>query len=161
MSGKPNLQADFVEHGKDRYRSRYQDASGNRWRVDVTGDSDVVKWFIEHRPCYCHATPTKLEVVTQQIAQVTEAFAETIDKLGDARAVASPSLDLTIALEELADQTSPYVVKIEIDPPLSQQQGSQKHQLQLKGKDAEVNMHYACTFGTVRVEIAGNGMSHT
>jgi hypothetical protein len=158
MSGKPNLETNFVEHGKDRYRSSYQDVSGNRWRVDVTGDSDIVKWFVERRPCYIQATPTKLEVLTQQIAQVAEEIAGTVDKAGDTQAIGSPSLDLTFALESLANESSPYVVNFEIDPPIDQQQGSQKHTFKLKGQDVQVNLHYACTFGTVSVEVAGNGM---
>src|SRR5262245_42091978 len=121
MAGQSNDLLAFAAVSRfDMYRSQYRDTYGNQWRIDAIGVPDVVAQFVERPALFIEARPLSEEEAKQLQAQL-EARAKSYEP-GPAieqewREV--PMLDVSVTLEFLTDEKSPYAVSFLIDPRMN------------------------------------------
>jgi hypothetical protein len=157
MTGNPNLSANFVATSENMYSSEYLDYKHNRWQVDVAGSREQVRWFVDNRPCHCHADSASADnrvFLPDQHTQPEPQPAMPVDK--DAAA-----LNVTITLKELALGDQPFVVTFEIDPEVNIGAPVHHHTFNLQGSDITARVNYSCNNGTVKVSLSGDDKTIT
>jgi len=125
----------------------FVDVSNNRWRIDVSGNEEAVSAFVENKPYSLVVRPLTKEEVTPPRPPTKKVRPEMGQKVPG-----MPALDVTFALEDLAENLKPpYQVIFEVDPCMKDKYDS--YTFYLKGNDTTPNVSYTADGGTICVQL--------
>jgi hypothetical protein len=142
------------------YGAEFNDALGNRWRIEMVGERGLVEALREQRPFFFEARSLEAEALEQFRGQA-RATEISIDRESAAQAIRSdggalPSLQLGVALVEQA-AAPPFAVDFLIDPPISATNPVHYYWFMLNGSESVALVDHQAGGGTVNVELYGNG----
>jgi hypothetical protein len=141
------------------YGAEFNDALGNRWRVEMVGERGLVEALREQRPFFFEARPLEAAALEQFRSQA-RATEISIDRGGPEQTPrvggALPSLQMGIALVEQA-AAPPYAVDFLIDPAISATNPVHYYWFMLNGSESVALVDHQAGGGTVNVELYGNG----
>ena len=132
----------------------YKDESGNLWRVQATGDEELVKSFAGRQALILSARP-----LTPEDQERLKSF-QCDSREGEPETPTDPpALDVTISLLELAVAEFPYLVSFGIDPVLPS--GSHLYNFRLKGADTTANVSGHANLGGIKLSLTVAGRTCT
>lgn len=129
------------------YSGSYDDLSGNRWRIDVSGHAKAVLPFVERKP---------YSLIVKSADKADAALYSPVEQEEpdfDGEAPLLPALDVTFMLEGLADGlTPPYQVVFEIDPCMVDDYDG--YNFCLRGSDTTANVSFQSNGGNIQVGLS-------
>jgi hypothetical protein len=160
MADRVNDQLEFKPQQEVMsYEAEFNDPLGNRWRVEMVGERELVEALREQRPFFFEARPLEGEALEQfrSQARATEIYIDRgmAEQAPQEQGRALPSLHLGVALVEQV--APPFEVAFLIDPPLSSTNPVHHYWFQLSGSESVAVVDHQAGGGAVNVELYGNG----